>query len=532
MSCLEEDIEEYLNWLFQSFKFPKIRTGKIIHDSVWGTDYLSPHEVFILDTPLLQRLRKISQTGLAFFTFPSTNHTRFSHSLGVYSQVKKLIDAVEKTNDDNKVERKNTIKYAALLHDVGHGPFSHISEEIFKSFPEFKEIKAKNDDLHNNPKAHEILSYLIVKSDFFKNTILKKLSELCKKDINIDLPLLGNCIVGNSKDKLKAYEIEFINGAFDADKLDYLMRDGLYSGLPLRIDLERLWHSVDIIQAEFNYGEKPILSRRLTIKPNAESLMEQLVFAKMLLFMNFYHHQKIRASECLYKGIIEYIQDSNKSIKLKSLGKKEITFKSAIDFLYFDDHYFLNNFLTEYFDDPNLNKLYYNLQHRKHFVRAAVISYATLAPDYRQHEPISDEVNIGYKNLLDLNKKGQIFSSLSESDTRKFTKKIYDEVKKKHSNCLKEEIWVDIPSFPSFDESELTYVSPYVDGAEPMPFNKFFPSKMWAEQYRTHKYKINVFCPKEYVEETSRVTKHILKDEFGLVLNKLAFEICHQKEPE
>ena len=529
MSCLEEDVEKYLNWLFKSFEFQAIRSGKIIHDSVWGTDYLSPHEIFILNTPLLQRLRKISQTGLAFFTFPSTNHTRFSHSLGVYSQVKKLIDAVEKTDDGHNVERKNTIKYAALLHDAGHGPFSHISEEIFRNFSEFKETREKNDDLQNNPKAHEILSYLIVKSDFFKKTVLGKLSEKIKQDINIDLSLLGNCIVGNSKDKEKAYEIEFINGAFDADKLDYLMRDGLYSGLPLRIDLERLWHSVDILHTNFDYGGRKIRSRRLTIKPNAESLMEQLVFAKMLLFMNFYHHQKIRASECLYKGIIEYIQDSDKTIKSKFFEDREITFKSAIDFLYLDDHYFLNSFLIDQFNDKNLEKLCRNLQNRNHFIRAAVISYATIAPNNQQEE-MADNVRIGFNKLLGLNNK-KIYSSLSQNDARIFAKKIFEEVKKKHSNCLKEEIWVDIPYLPSFDESEMTYISPYTESSEPMPFNKFFPSKMWAEQYRTHKYKINVFCPKEYVEETSRATKQLLKDEYGLELNKLAFEICHQKEP-
>jgi HD superfamily phosphohydrolase len=530
MSCLEEDVEKYLHWLFSSFEFQKIRSGKIIHDSVWGTDYLSPHEVFILDTPLLQRLRKISQTGLAFFTFPSTNHTRFSHSLGVYSQVKKLINAVEETSDKNIVHRKDTIKYAALLHDAGHGPFSHISEEIFRNFPEFKYIKEKNDDLQNIPKAHEILSYLIVKSDFFKNTILTKLSTASEKDIDIDPELLGNCIVGNSKDKEKAYEIDFINGAFDADKLDYLMRDGLYSGLPLRIDLERLWHSVDIVYADFDYGDKIIRSRKLTIKPNSESLMEQLVFAKMLLFMNFYHHHKIRASECLYKGIIEYLQDRNKPIKTKFFGGREITFKSAIDFLYFDDHYFLNNFFIDQFNDKNLEKLYHNLQNRNHFVRAAVVSYATIAPDYRHQESIPNKSKIAFNRLLDLNK-SRVYSSISQGDARVFAKKIFKEVKKKHPECLKEEIWVDIPYLPSFDESEMTYISPYIKGAEPMSFNKFFPSKMWAEQYRTHKYKINVFCPKEYVKETSVVTKHLLKDEFGLELNKLAFEICHQEEP-
>jgi hypothetical protein len=135
------------------------------------------------------------------------------------------------------------------------------------------------------------------------------------------------------------------------------------------------------------------------------------------------------------------MQDNDLAIKIRSLDNKTITFKSAVDFLYLDDHYFLDGFLTEHFNDPCLEKLHHNLQNRNHFVRAAVISYATITPE-------------------------------------------------------------------------------------------FFPSKMWAEQYRTSKYRINVFCPKKYVEETSRITKQVLKDEFGLTLNKLAFEMCHQEEPD
>jgi HD superfamily phosphohydrolase len=525
---LEAEIEEYLDRLFRGYEYKSIRSGKIIHDSVWGTENLTVHDVFILNTPLLQRLRRISQTGLAYFTFPSTTHTRFSHSLGVYSQVKRLIEAVEESDSNNTIERKNTLKFAALLHDVGHGPFSHISEEIFKNAVELKEIKRLNDDLRNNPKGHEILSYLIVKSDFFKTSVLRNLSKLLRKDVDIDQELLGNCIVGNSPDKLKAFEIEFINGAFDADKLDYLMRDGLYSGLPLRIDLERLWHSVDILQADFKYGDETITAKRLTIKPNAVSLMEQLVFAKMLLFMNFYHHQKIRATECLFKGVIEYIQDNNLQISLKSIGKK-IGFANPVDFLYFDDSFFLSGYLKEIFDDRNLHRLIDNLQRRNHFVRAAVISYDTIAPNYKK-QVVESETNIAFNKLLDLGG-SQTGIRISELETRKLAGKIYQEVKKKHPACLKEEIWLDIPALPSFDESELTFVSPYTEDSEPMSFNNFFPSKMWAEQYRTHKFRINVFCPQEFVEETSKVTCGILKDEYKLTLNKLAFEICHQKAP-
>jgi HD superfamily phosphohydrolase len=329
-------------------------------------------------------------------------------------------------------------------------------------------------------------------------------------------------------DKLKAFEIEFINGAFDADKLDYLMRDGLYSGLPLRIDLDRLWHSVDILQTDFKYGNETINAKRLTIKPNAVSLMEQLVFAKMLLFMNFYHHQKIRATECLFKGIIEYIQDNDLRISLKSMGK-EIDFTNPVDFLYLDDPFFMSGYLKEIFDDPKLYRLIDNLQHRNHFVRAAVISYDTITPDYRTRAA-GPEVNIAFMQLLNLGG-SQAGIRISEQETRKLAGRIHQEVQKKHPECLKEEIWLDIPGLPSFDESELTFVSPYTEDSEPMSFNNFFPSKMWAEQYRTHKFKINVFCPRDFVEETSRITRNVLKDEFNLTLNKLAFEICHQKVP-
>jgi HD superfamily phosphohydrolase len=525
---LEKEIENYLDRLFKGYEYKPIRSGKIIHDSVWGTENLTAHDVFVLNTPLLQRLRRISQTGLAYFTFPSTTHTRFSHSLGVYSQVKRLIEAVEESDSSNTIERKNTLKFAALLHDVGHGPFSHISEEIFKNASELKEIKQTKEDLQNNPKGHEILSYLIVKSDFFRTSILRNLSSLIKKEIDIDQELLGNCIVGNSSNKLKAFEIEFINGAFDADKLDYLMRDGLFSGLPLRIDLERLWHSVDILQADFKYGDETISAKRLTIKPNAVSLMEQLVFAKMLLFMNFYHHQKIRGTECLFKGIIEYIQDNDFRIPLKSMGK-EIDFTNPVDFLYLDDPFFMSGYLKELFDDPGLHRLIDNLQRRNHFVRAAVISYDTIMRD-PEKRIAEDEVNIAFKRLLDFGG-SQTGIRISEQETRKLAGKIYREVKKKHPACLKEEIWLDIPGLPSFDESELTFVSPYTEDSEPMSFNDFFPSKMWAEQYRTHKFRINIFCPQEFVEETSRITRHVLKDEFNLTLNRLAFEICHRKAP-
>ena len=107
---------------------------KIIHDSVWGTQVFEGWEVAIMDLPLLQRLRSIHQTSLAYLTFPTALHTRFDHSLGVCSGTKRLASRVLGLKSGEKPHDELTA--AALLHDIGHGPFSHLSEETYAVKPD------------------------------------------------------------------------------------------------------------------------------------------------------------------------------------------------------------------------------------------------------------------------------------------------------------------------------------------------------------------------------------------------------------
>lgn len=302
---LNDDIEEFIEWILKHHKVSNIRAPKLIHDNVWGTELYSKAEIALINIPLIQRLRRIGQTGLASFTYPSATHNRFSHSLGVYTQVKKLIKAVVESGSIDNIKDKNSIQFAALLHDIGHGPFSHLSEEIYKRYPEIEKAIVQFDELKVRPKAHELLSFLLIKNKLFKEKIIDKIEELFQPDLDIEL--IANSVIGYSSDPLKIFKVEFINGPFDADKLDYLIRDGLFSGLPLHIDLERLWFSVNVTTGDFGRGR---IEKHLTIKRSSVAVLEQIVFAKMILFMNFYHHQKIRAVECLYKAIIEYIQNN------------------------------------------------------------------------------------------------------------------------------------------------------------------------------------------------------------------------------
>jgi HD superfamily phosphohydrolase len=135
ISEIEKFVDEYVG----TYPVSSIdEAGKVIHDAVWGTQHLHAHELAILDTPLIQRLRRIKQTAFAYLIFPSATHSRFEHTLGVLFHINRLLKALsENQHYRNLIEGKeDLLRMAGLLHDCGHGPFSHSSKEIFKFLPD------------------------------------------------------------------------------------------------------------------------------------------------------------------------------------------------------------------------------------------------------------------------------------------------------------------------------------------------------------------------------------------------------------
>ncbi len=121
-----------------------------IRDPIYGFIKPSDKELKIIDTFLLQRLRRIKQLALAYLVYPGATHTRFDHSLGVY-HVASLISEQLLPGNEFK-ENKDIIRYAALLHDVGHGPFSHVSETVLNKF-----FKNKIEE-----KVHEQITFKLI----------------------------------------------------------------------------------------------------------------------------------------------------------------------------------------------------------------------------------------------------------------------------------------------------------------------------------------------------------------------------------
>lgn len=235
--------------------------GKSIRDAIWGTSRFFAWEMAILDSPLLQRLRDIRQTGLAFLVYPTALHTRFDHTLGVVTLASRIVRSInekyhEKYPDgqDARISHADhmRIRLSAILHDVGHSCLSHVSETIYGSSEEFNALTRHINSAYNvKPKAHEIMSWLIVSSGAFRAFMdsLRSENVLTGWDYKgEDLESIAGNIIGYRQDPQKKFLADIINGPMDADKLDYLVRDAYFAGPTVVYDLDRFLHTVDAIE--------------------------------------------------------------------------------------------------------------------------------------------------------------------------------------------------------------------------------------------------------------------------------------------
>ncbi|MDR2600609.1 MAG: HD domain-containing protein [Oscillospiraceae bacterium] len=286
---------------------------KVIHDPIWGSVRFTDNEMKIIDTPLFQRLRDIYQVGLGVFTYPSARHSRFEHSLGTVAIAAKMIEGLKKQKG-NIVNITDydvlDVRFAALLHDIGHCFYSHLSETYYSAMPEFTLLlRHFNLKFKVRPKAHEVFSFLIINTLAFKNFITEN-NVFDDKYIEISggigslMNRIGNMIIGvanNGRGQLSNKSMSFltriINGDIDADKLDYIRRDSYTSGLPLTFDIERLLYKMTI-REPLNTNEY-----QLVVDIAGITAVEEIVFSKLMLNHYIYHHQKVLATEIMAKDI-------------------------------------------------------------------------------------------------------------------------------------------------------------------------------------------------------------------------------------
>lgn len=443
--------------MLESVEIDKIETPKKIRDALTGTFVLQGYEINILDLPIVQRLRRIGQTALASLTYPCTSHNRFQHTLGVTNIITKMANALRSREEFSSLISDNDIRelrIAALLHDVGHGPFSHASEEIIEQIPEVRQELLNNAKFSRiQSKPHEMLSYFFVQSKVFRQ-VIKEINDTYALNISVDR--IANMIVGDMDEpEREGFISDFMNGPFDSDKLDYMPRDAYFSGLKMDVDFDRIAHTCLV---DLRGGPNP---RRQCVDISGAHNLEQILFNKVLLFSSMYHHHKVRAAVCMLKSIFEIIKDKN--LKVNGLD-----FEKACDFLCVDDFDLLSSFRKEALLKDAIN----NIRNRQLFKRALVLSRKTV------------EERFQFESLTKLAKNPERIRDLREL--------IVDMLNKKGCKCSIYDLWIDLPEPPSLREPSQCKVritdEDYVDLAE------VFPADWWLIAYSETKWKGHVFC--------------------------------------
>ena len=238
------------------------------------------HELSIIDDPLFQRLRRIRQLSGAHLTYPAAQHTRFEHSLGVMHIASQAGHALNEKgifkSDDIEI-----LRLAGLLHDIGHGPFSHLFEEIIQE----KKI------------SHE---------DFGKEIILKsEIGDNLSKN-GFDKKLVTKIAFGDSKFQ---YMNEIVSGTLSADMMDYLLRDGYFTGAEhAKIDHKRITQSLDVHQ------------KKLALERSALYSFESMMHSRYQMFKAVYFHKTVRAAEVM---LIEALRLSDDEFGFTSFNLNE-----------------------------------------------------------------------------------------------------------------------------------------------------------------------------------------------------------------
>ncbi|MBQ1272771.1 MAG: HD domain-containing protein [Clostridia bacterium] len=290
---------------------------KIIHDPIWGSIVFYPWEVRLIDSPLFQRLRNINQVGLADSTYPAALHTRFEHSLGTTAVASRMMeqmlsDAKQRADVKHVIGEKEIrlVRLAALLHDVGHCPYSHLSEAVYGTMPEFAELRKEVLESTGQaifPSPHEIFSYLIIVSDAFVSFFYRHVHYpgiKTKAQAKALLQQAANLVVGavnqDENGTKYSYLTTVINGIFDADKLDYTQRDSYTAGIALTYGVERFLLKLALCKIE----EDGVTDYRLAITSDALSTVEELIFNRSMLYYYMYRHQKVLAAEAQMRDAI------------------------------------------------------------------------------------------------------------------------------------------------------------------------------------------------------------------------------------
>lgn len=243
---------------------------EIIRDPLWSNIRVDAAAAAVLDSEPFQRLRYIRQLGHAFLVYPGATHTRFEHALGAYHLAGRALGLLGERGELAGIEPDETtlIRLAALLHDVGHYPFSHALEEA--GLPSHEALAVEH---LAHPDLHAALDQTGMAAP------ARRISAL---------------IAGTSQSPLQG----LISGSLDLDKIEYLTRDARMCGVPYgAVDVDRLLHSITLVP-------RPDGRRVVGVHEKGASALESLLFSKYQMYRNVYWHHAVRSATTMFKRLV------------------------------------------------------------------------------------------------------------------------------------------------------------------------------------------------------------------------------------
>jgi HD superfamily phosphohydrolase len=539
-------IDEFLSVEYPEFfgKEPlhpicKLKSSKVIHDNLWGTNEFSWREMAVIDCPVLQRLRNIHQTGLAYFVYPCAHHTRFEHSLGVCIMASRVFESLIQRHGSSlhaiaKVVRKREatskviagwhaeLRLAALLHDTGHSLHSHTSEVVYSKIPLLIEASNELSQFVGISKGvGEVLSFCISKTSAVRNFLERARKNRLganEEAEKVDYENVSLLIVGRSVHPQLQFMGDIISSDLDADKLDYLLRDATAAGLPLRYDLERYFYTVNIAERKLGDDEGMLASLynsvgtvvkrnratkeskykyfkgfKLQLPRQAINTIEQIIICKFMLFSYIYHHKKVRAAEGMLARLIHRRVTKWRDEK----NEDEFIIK---EFLKLTDH----SLDGKTFDLPEKDISEY----RKRLVNR-VLPREVLGLMSNVEHSESAKVTRFMQDLRDPSKSAGLIAKFESALAWKLSRLRPELGKDKVSILTTTGTWFDVPTAPKFNKIEDLMV-----GREKV--TNIFPVSSWIQAYISYRYHARVFAFSEYVDDVEFAAKYACMKVIGI----------------
>lgn len=262
-------------------EFKKLSETKVLKDPVHSYIHINYEVVWnCLDSKEFQRLRRIRQLGGDFQVYPTAEHSRFSHSLGVYEIVRRMVTEIKSLSVELSEYDKICVMLAGLLHDVGHGPFSHAFEHVTKH-------------------SHEDYTAKIILGETELNQVLTEVSPRLPEDI------VSIIEYNHPNDILN----QIISGQLDADRMDYLLRDSYFSATSYgQFDLERILRTMRVRKIDEN-------KKALVVKYTGIHSVEDYIMARYQMYWQVYYHPVARSYEAVFIQLFNRLKDIFKDNK-------------------------------------------------------------------------------------------------------------------------------------------------------------------------------------------------------------------------